>query len=154
MLRHIGSIAGIVLISALSWWLYVAELKYIQVTPLLNDDIETWERLFMDGALILCYVSAVFSLFWYALAQLGLKVVDWKSAGRRTWWVGLWLGVFAVTLAIGYFHLKDTVEAGYGWAVACYVINGVLCYYLSTLLLSPVAFKYTPWGAMKVRRYW
>ncbi|MBF0318053.1 MAG: hypothetical protein HQL04_07740 [Nitrospirae bacterium] len=162
MLRHILSFIGIVAIGCLFYLLFDVELKYIVSklvtiplgTDLLSADLETWEGYFMKGALIVCITATSFSLVWYVVAQWGMKVVDWKSAGKRTWWTVLFLILFVATLAFGIYYLKDSVEMGLVWAVGLYVLNGALCYYLSTLLLSPVAFKYTPLGAMTVRRYW
>ncbi|MBF0342595.1 MAG: hypothetical protein HQL06_00030 [Nitrospirae bacterium] len=155
-LKQIMSISGILLIGGLFCLLSNVELEYIvnrRITIFESYDLETWEKQFITGAYIVCAFAAFISVLWYGLTQWHFKVVDWKSVGKRPLWLFLFFIIPIAAFLFGLVYLKDYVEQGIGWPAGFYAINSMLCYYLSTLFCSPVAFKYTPIGATLVR-YW
>jgi len=154
MNQHIVRIAGIVAIVGVFYLLVSTgeyQLLYSSVLPPDGTMIEDWLSEFQKWAIIVIVVSGLTSLFWYIMAQFAFHVDSWKESDKRGFWGVLILApVIAVIVAVLFTQGPKTG----GWLVyLLYGLNGLLCYYLSTVLFSPPSFKYTPWGATKLRRW-
>jgi hypothetical protein len=107
-------------------------------------DFRFWGRAGIVTSLIAGFV-------WYVVAQWKFKIDRLKDRQRRLTWALLFLLPGAATLAAVYF--TKPVQAGAWLANVFYCLNSLAVYYLETALFSPVAFKYAPLFAQKVR-FW
>lgn len=121
------------------------EIPFLESFPpqLSNLTMGEWVESFQKWA-IGCVVSAgLASLLWYGLAQSVFK------AGKRIVW-GLLLIVVVIITILSCFYVEKA-ESSLWLAKLFFVSNGVVPYYLTTLLFSPLSFKYTPPLAELVR---
>ena len=119
--------------------------------PQLPDNLTMgqWMASFQKWALV-CVVSAgVASLLWYVLAQWVFKINRWEDTGKRMFWVLLFL-VPITTIIVSCIYVEE-VENTLMWTSLPFALNGLLPYYLTTLLFSPLSFKYIPIGAKQIR---
>ena len=113
--------------------------------------IEQWETSFTTWALGGVSIAGLASLLWYGLAEWGFKINNPEDAKGKslTWGLLFLLAVIGAIAASALFTAQ--VESG-GFSVhLLFVLNGVFCYYLPTVLFSPSSFKYIPWGAAQIR---
>ena len=156
-MKQIVHISGIVVIIVIfSSIVVLVELPWLSANlPQLPEGvtIEQWKTSFSSWALGGVGVAGVASLLWYGLAQWRFKINNPKDAkGKGLIWGLLFL--FSIIGAIALSAMFTTqVKNGSTSAFLCFIVNGSLCYYLSTLLFSPVVFKYIPWGAAQIR-FW
>ena len=112
-------------------------------------EIGQWISSFQKWA-ILCVVSAALaSLLWYILAQWGFKINRGEEAGKRIVWYLLFL-VPIITIIVSCIYVEEA-ESSLWLAKLFFALNGLLPYYLTTLLFSPLSFKYVPLGAEQIR---
>ena len=112
-------------------------------------EIGQWISSFQKWA-ILCVVSAALaSLLWYIWAQWVFQINRGKGAGKRT----VWFLLFLVPIIISIVSCIYVAEAKSSLWLAnlFFFLNGLLPYYLTTLLFSPLSFKYAPIGAEQIR---
>ena len=153
-MKPIGYIVCIVLIAVIFHLIVVfVELPFLSANlpQLENITIEQWETSFSSWALGGVYLAGVASLLWYVLAQWSFKINHPENAkGKGTIW-GLLFLISVVGVIAASFIFTMQVKSG-GVAVhLLFFLNGVGCYYLSTLLFSPPVFKFIPWGAARIR---
>ena len=154
-MKHAGHISGILFIIILFFFLVHLELWFLDFNPpQLPDDlnIEQWKASFQRWTLICVGAAGFASLLWYGLAQWGFKINRWEDAGKRSWWVFLFfLPIVAIILSVIFV---ERAESGLRFEQCVFfIINGLLSYYLATLLFSPASFKYTPAGAKYIRHW-
>ena len=154
-MKQIGYILGIVLITVIfSLIVILGELPLLSANlPQLPEGItiEQWETGFTTWALGGVGIAGLASLLWYGLAQSVFKINSPEDAKGKSfaWGLLFLLSVIGAIAASAIFAVQ--VESG-GFSVHLFfVLNGGLCYYLSTLLFSPSRFKYIPWGAAQIR---
>ena len=113
-----------------------------QLSSTSNLTIGQWISSFQKWA-ILCVVSAgLTSLFWYVLAQWVFTINnEGKGAGKRIVWVLLFLAPIIMSIVSSIY--VEAAESGLWRAYLFFALNGLLLYYLTTLLFSPLSFKYT-----------
>ena len=128
------------------------ELWYFDMKPSEVDNVDQWRASFQKWAFICVGAAGFASLLWYGLAQWGFKINRWKDAGKRSWWILLFfLPILAITLSVIFV---ERAQSGLRFEQCFFfLINGLLSYYLATMLCSPSSFKYTPLGA-KYFRHW
>lgn len=151
MKHHIGHLLGIVTVSVIFCVIILGEVSYFEANPpqLSNLTKQDWITNFEFWAYI-CVGSALFASFlWYIFAQRVFKANNEKSYGKR----GLWGFLFVLPLAAIIVSILsvEQAESSLRLAYLCFIVNGLIPYYLSTLLFSPVAVKYTPIGAKGIR---
>ena len=152
-MKPIGYISAILFIIVLSILIFVGELFLLDTyPPQLPGDVTLgqWMTSFKKWASI-CIASAAFaSLLWYILAQWGFKINRWEdTGGKRPIWLLLFLIPIIMTV-ISCIYIEPT-ESNQWLIYLFFLLNGLLPYYVTTLLLSPSTFKYIPVGAKKVR---
>jgi hypothetical protein len=115
-----------------------------------NLTIGQWISSFQKWA-ILCVVSAgLASLFWYVLAQWVFTINNrGEGAGKRIVWVLLFLAPIIMSIVSSIY--VEAAESSLWRAYLLFALNGLLPYYLTTLLFSPLSFKCTPIGAKRIR---
>lgn len=121
------------------------------VVPQADVTLEEWLESFRRWGTVGIAASLAASLLWYAAGQFLFRVNDWRDAGKRH----IWSLLFLIPVAAAVAGIVFTRQAQEGALIAYvfYVVNGLLSYYLSTVLFSPSSFKYAPVGASKVRRW-
>jgi len=148
MLRHIGFMVGMLVIALLVFYFAVAsESQWLESQVITGPDLtlDAWRELFSWWAAIGIIISVSAALLWFALGQWVFSMDRWTTANnKRTVW--LILGAVALAAALPGIFLMPPVQEGGRLAWPFYLINNVAVFYLSTLLLSPASFKYTPWG--------
>lgn len=151
-MKHAGHIFGIAFITVLFLFLVIGEIFLLDANPPqlpTHLTMEQWIENFERWAFI-CVVAAIAaSILWYILARSVFKANNQKSYGKR----GLWGFLFLLPVAaiIASILLVEKVESSLWLAYVSFIVNGLLPYYLATLLFSPVAVKYTPIGAKGTR---
>ena len=156
-MKQIAHIFGIVLITAIfSIIVMLVELPWLSANlPQLPEDvtIEQWKTSFSSWAVGGVGIAGVASLLWYGLAQWGFKINNPQNTrGKSLIWGLLFLFSIIGAIALGAIFTTQ-VKSGGGAVYLCFIVNGFLCYYVSTLLFSPAVFKYIPWGAAQIR-FW
>ena len=148
MLQHVICILGILLIAAFFVFLVVI------VEPLVLDafppqlptylEMDQWMESFELWALVCVGAAAAASFLWYGIGQNVFNASGGRSYGKR----GLWGFLFILPACAVVFSilLIEEAESSLWLAYLCFVVNGLLPYYLSTLFCSPVSVKYTPIG--------
>ncbi len=148
MLQHVICILGILLIAAFFVFLVVI------VEPLVLDafppqlptylEMDQWMESFELWALVCVGAAAAASFLWYGIGQNVFNANGGRSYGKR----GLWGFLFILPACAVVFSilLIEEAESSLWLAYLCFVVNGLLPYYLSTLFCSPVSVKYTPIG--------
>lgn len=153
-MKHVGCILGIFFISAVFFGIVLLEIIVLDSSPpQVPDDItiEEWLASFRMSALICLGSALVASLLWYGLAQWVFKINNPEAAGKRMIWGLLFLlPIGAVILGI---FSTARAESSLVWVYLFFLIDSVLCYWIATILFSPLAFKYTPIGADVFRRW-
>ena len=150
MLQHVICILGILSIAA--FFIFLA----IIVEPLVLDafppdlpthldmNLDQWMESFELWALVCVGAAVAASFLWYGFGQNVFKANGGKSYGKRGWW--LFLSVLPACAIIFSILLIEEAESSLWLAYLCFVVNGLLPYYVSTVLFSPVSVKYTPIG--------
>ena len=121
------------------------------VAPAVGIPLNAWLSKFRLWSTVIIGAALLASLLWYILGQWIFKVNQGKDAGKRLVWFCLVLIPLAAIIAG--IILTPAAQAGILWAYLFYVLNGLLVYYFATALFSPSAFKYSPPGASKLRRW-
>ena len=120
--------------------------------PQLSDNnltIGQWMVSFQKWA-VFCVVSAgVASLLWYVLGQWVLNIDKWEAAGKRMLWVLLFL-VPIITIIVSCIYVEKA-ESSLMLVYVFFFLNGLLPYYITTVLFSPLPVKYTPIFAVLIR---
>jgi len=156
-MKHIIQIAVIVTV-ALTIWLGMWFLEADQVLSVYNlifppaeIKMEDWVAAFKTWGSVALAVSLIAALIWYVLAQWVFKISSWTDTRKR----GVWgiLVLLPVAGSVAACFLIERTQQGAVYAYLFLALNGLLCYYIATLLTSPSAFKYTPLGA-RTLRFW
>ncbi len=144
---------GMILIAFAFVWLlslgeeYVIKTRVEPVGMKLNDwlnDFRFWGRVGIASSLVA-------GLLWYWLAQRKFRIDRLKNRDRRWFWVSLFILPLVATGVAVYF--TKPVQEGAWVANAAYGISALASYYFETAMFSPLAFKYTPVGAERLR-FW
>ncbi len=95
-------------------------------------------------------MSLITGVLWYVFAQR--KLIDRVKDTKRR---GIWVLGFVPPLlsAIAAVLFSKPAQEGALIAYVFYFINSLAVYYFGTAFCSPLAFKYTPWGAQRLR-FW
>ena len=148
MLQHVFCILGILFVTAVFVFLAMV------VEPLVLDafppqlptylEMDQWMESFELWALVCVGAAVAASFLWYGCGQNVFKANSEKSYGKR----GLWgfLFILPVCAVIFSIFLIEEAESSLWLAYLCFVVNGLLPYYLATVFFSPVSVKYTPIG--------
>lgn len=150
MQQHVICILGILLIAAFFVFLAViVEPLVLDAFPpdLPNDpnmNLDQWMESFELWALVCVGTAVVASFLWYGIGQNVFNANGGKSYGKRGWW--LFLFILPACAIIFSIFLIEEAESSLWLAYLCFVVNGLLPYYVSTVLFSPVSVKYTPTG--------
>ncbi len=149
MREHVYCILGILFITALFVFLaiVVEPLILVAFPPQLRTNLTMtqWLESFELWALVCVGAAAVASLWWYFGGQSVFKANNEKSYGKR----GLWGFLFVLPLAAIIVSILsvEQAESSLWLAYLCFTVNGLVPYYVATVLFSPVSVKYTPIGA-------
>jgi hypothetical protein len=107
-------------------------------------DFRTWSNIAVGGSLLV-------ALAWYFLARWRFRADQLPLADRRP----CWMLCFLVCLAVGLLAIFATPmpDAGAWLAIVFYLVNATAVFYFSSALFSPSGFKFTPLGALSLRRW-
>lgn len=152
-MKPIGYISAILFIIVLSILIFVGELFLLDAyPPQMTGDVEIgqWMTSFKKWASICIACAGVASLLWYILAQWVFKINRWEdTGGKRPIWLLLFLIPIIMTV-ISCIFIEPT-ESSQWLIYLFFFLNGLIPYYLITLLFSPSSFKYIPIGAKGIR---
>ena len=151
MLQHAICICCILFIAVLFVFIVlIGETTLLNAyPPELSVNKEQWMESFEFWALVCVGAAVAASFLWYGFGQNVFKTNGEKSYGKR----GLWGFLFILPACAVIFSilLIEEAESSLWLAYLCFVVNGLLPYYISTVLFSPVPVKYTPIGAKGTR---
>lgn len=148
MREHVYCILGILFITAFFVFLAVIVeplvLDAFPPQPPTHLEMDQWMESFELWALVCVGAAAAASLLWYGCGQNVFKTNNEKSYGKR----GLWLFLFTLPVCAIIFSilLIEEAESSLWLAHLFFIANGLIPYYLATILFSPVSVKYTPIG--------
>jgi uncharacterized membrane protein YhaH (DUF805 family) len=119
-----------------------------------NEDISDWVTEYIKFAgWYGISITAIGTILWYIIGQWGIKVIKPDDSGKRGIWAGLFIFPLLGTLVSLLVLMSHPVQFGIHWIIIFSILIPFLCYWLVTVLLSPISYKYTPLGASKIR-YW
>lgn len=153
--RHVTNIAGIMLVGIGLYYfaLHVEQNECLSrmVVPPNKTQLPQWLDLYRRWTMAIIAAAAAAALIWYLFAQCLRRENDWTAAGKRpVWWLLLILPAICIVLASVFTpYPKEGGWLGYLF----FTLNGLLCYYITTLCFSPTSSKFDPPGAEKIR-YW
>ena len=154
-MKHLAHLVLITLVAGAFFALMVFVQQdlvlYETVVPPADVTLEEWLDSFRRWGTTGLAFSLAAGVGWYALGQWGFRLDALRETSKRPLW-GLFflLPLLGVILGI---VLTQRAQEGGALAYLFYFINGMSSYYLETALFSPSAFKYTPIGASKIRRW-
>ena len=153
-MKPVGYISAILLFtSLLSMLLVFGELFLLDAYPPQPSDnltMKQWKASFQMWAFVCGGTAGVASLLWYILAQWTFKINRWENTeGKRPIW-GLLLFLPIIIIVVSCFRV-ERAESSLTGVYLLFFLNGLLPYYLATLLFSPSSFKYTPILAKPIR---
>ena len=136
MLQHIICIFGILFTTI--FFLFIAiivePLMLETIPPQLPIDLtmDEWMDSFQLWAYVCVGAATVVNILWYILGQNVFKANNGKSYGKR----GLWGFLFILPACAIIFSilLIEEAESSLWLAYLCFVVNGLLPYYLATVL--------------------
>ena len=149
------NIVGIVLI-ATGFFLLATLLESSWLSANLSQlpdkmTIDQWETGFRHYGLIGVIIAGITNLFWYCLCQWVFKIYNPQDVeGKGIWWLILFGFTIVCSLGLA-FLFASKYKVGGASVYLCYVGNGVLCFYLSTIIFSAPAFRHIPWPAAHLR---
>ncbi|ELS00617.1 hypothetical protein Xen7305DRAFT_00003180 [Xenococcus sp. PCC 7305] len=150
----IFTVLGLILMFWLQPLIYTE--RYIRISDYsINGSpvgVETWvANNYMVGAGIVFGFSLFATLCWY-FSTGRAKVKDASDVARWNivWWLLGLLPIIGIVIALIFFTNSDDALLS---LTGLFIFNGLfLLYWLPTATSSPGSFKYTPPGAMLVRR--
>jgi hypothetical protein len=155
-LKHVGLIVGMAFI----FFIFAVLIIYVE-DPFLDSKVTTganilmddWRQLFRYWAISGILVAVLAALIWYVWGQWAVNLNDWTKANKKriVWLLFLLLPCGAFVTA---WLLTPPVQEGAIFVTAFYLANNLAAYFLATIFFSPSSFKYTPWGAVALRRGW
>lgn len=153
-MKHAGYIFGILFITALFFLAVIGELFLLDANPpqlsvTTNLTMGEWKESFKTWAFVCVGTAAAASFLWYIFAQKVFNINNRKSVGKRVIWT--LLSLFPAAAIAASVILVERTESSLKWVYLLFALNGLLPYYLATLLFSPSSFKYTPIGAKGIR---
>ena len=154
VLRIIRNMLGITFFAVLFYFALIhleESLVYNMVIPMAGMNTEQWVSAFRKLAVIGIGVAWISAILWYVTAQWSIKVNKFSEAGKRAIWSLFFL--FPVLTIVVIILLLPQAQEGSYISYFLQFLNGILSYYLGTLLFSPSSFKYTP-PLAKVFRRW
>ena len=155
MKQHAICILGILVITIISVLAaHLEPMLFDTSPPQLPEDLtmEQWKESFEIWAFVCVGASVIAIFIWYLFAGKVIKTNYEIPSGKRGWWLLLFV-LPAVAICLSIFLVEET-ESTPWLAYLCFVVNGLVPYYLATVLFSPTSVKYTPLGAMQMRRFW
>ena len=154
-MRHVGHIFGIAFVTVLFFFFISVEIWLLDTNPpQLREGVnmEQWMASFQAWAFVCLGTAGFASLLWYFLAQRIFKINRWEdTAGKRPIWLLLSL-LPAIAIVVSCICV-ERADSDLIVVYLFFIWNGLMPYYLATLLFSPSAFKYTPAGAKQIR-FW
>lgn len=154
-MKHVAHLVLITLVAGAFFLLMVFVEQdlalYETVVPPADVTLEEWLDSFRLWGTVGIAISLTAGLGWYVLGQWGFSMSTLKGTNKRPIW-GLFFLLPLLGVVLGIVLTQQAQEGG-ALAYLFYFINGVSSYYLETALFSPSAFKYTPIGASKIRRW-
>jgi hypothetical protein len=153
MLKHIGFMAGMIVIALVVFYVFVPpEGEFLESLVTTGPELmlDAWRQLFTYWAALGIAISLTAALLWFALGQWVFSMDRWTTANnkRTVWFI---LGAVALAAALPGILLMPAVQEGGRLAWAFYLLNNLVVFYFATLFLSPSSFKYTPLGGSFMR---
>ena len=132
--------------------IYVAAPILEAYPPELSNTVNLglWISSFQDWAISCVVIAGVASFLWYILAQWFFTINNrGAGSGKRIVWVLLFLApiIMCIVSCMSIEKAKNSLWLAY----LLFALSGFLPYYLTTLLFSPLSFKYAPIGAETIR---
>ena len=122
------------------------------IEPSDNESIEEWTHGYIKFAGWLgISITAFGAILWCPLAQWTYPVVKPEDAGKRGLWAGLFFFPLTGALVSLLVLVPHPVQSGIHWVVIFSILIPFLCYWLVTVLFSPISYKYTLSGASTIR---
>jgi len=150
----LGSVIAI-FISVIIFFVLLPLEKYVlesiwQVLPIPGIKQPVWLENFISVGIMCLLFSLGCTALWLVAGFFFYRIIDWKKAGGRQFWVGLFVIMLLVIIVAGYFLNLQTQDAGRYIASFFYAINGLIIYWLTSLLQSPSNVKFAPFGSIQL----
>jgi hypothetical protein len=128
---------------------YILE-NYFDVLSIVDQNI--WLVNFRDLGLKCLLVALVITALWNIIGYFGYYISDWKKAGGRNVWSAL-AGLLLIAIVLtGYIFTLETQDIGRYLATLIYAVNGIIIYWIATVIQSPSPVKFAPIGAIQIRK--
>lgn len=154
-LWHISLLTGMVFIFLIFFFFVLPgedQLLDSMVSTGPNITLDAWREIFRAWATFSMGIALFMAVLWFMLGQWVFSLNRWVDAKKRP----IWWALFALSLLLGVvpgFLLTPGVQEWGRLTIVFYLVNNLCVYYLATVLCSPSSFKYTPAGAMTLRRW-
>lgn len=152
-LKHILSVVLILLLGGLFYLMAHYEVDFMKkfIMPPEGMTDEEWNVKFIIWGRYIIISAVAASLIWYAVGWFH-KINDWR--GFTMMKVLYYLIILLPAIICVWVQYKiPTLDKGMFVVVLFYIVNGLLLYYILTILLSPPSLKYIPPGARNLRRW-
>ena len=155
-MKHVLYILGIPFITVGFICIVIfVEIPVLEVNPPQLSEhvtIEQWLSSFQFWAIVCVVVVGLTSFIWCGFGHKVFKTIHENPSGKRILWIVLFFVSAAIALAIIFFGVERAENES--WLVYLFFgMNALVPYYLATVFFSPTSVKYTPIGAMQIRRF-
>ena len=117
-----------------------------------NMNYSRWQEKFFTLTQVTGLANGLCALIWFAMSRFFFKVDEAIGAGKRLHWAAIFAASIAITLGVPHFYapILGIKLNGIIFALFAVIFTGV-GYWLLTIFTTPLAFKYTPLGALQIR---
>lgn len=155
MKRFLLGLVIAIFISVIVFFVFLPAEKYVlesiwQVLPIPGIKQPVWLENFISIGIMSLLFSLGSTAIWLFAGFFFYRIIDWKKAGGRQFWGGLFVLMLLVIFVAGYFLNFQTQDAGRYIASLLYAVNGALVYWITSLLQSPSNVKFAPFGAIQL----
>ncbi|MDD3114211.1 MAG: hypothetical protein PHQ44_00560 [Anaerovibrio sp.] len=149
---QIGGIIGVIFVCAAIMYFGLADSlgkTYITGT---KTKIIDWTSHYKNMLIIVMLISMFTSLLWYVLSRFVFKITSCFGVGKRAIWLVICVvNVIGVLLATALCSNDTTLKVGFSLYIIHVILFSVVGYYLTSVLFTPAAYKYTPVGANLIK---
>jgi hypothetical protein len=154
MLSIIGIIVAAAVVSVIVYYIGTVLGKSI-VAGAGAKDFSVWKKEYLSLVKIMGGVAGIALFFWYLCSRFFFRITMAFGEGKRGVWGIIMFILIALCFVIPYAfasasHGKFIMHISISLLFA--VFYGVIYYWLVSILVTADAFKYTPIGAMAIRR--
>lgn len=155
--KTIVSIASIIII-----FFVISLIVYFIGSPIAKSVIlkagginySEWVKHYSGLVRVMGILSCLLTLLWYILTRFVIKIVYPTIVGRRSLWclIGIINILLCIIVPFIYSIIDSKSPMSFAICLLFIVFFGVIGYYVCSVLFTPANYKYTPIGAIKIRK--